>query len=109
MSVVINVCALRDGERVTYTDFLAELGTAGLTVREFASLVQMRPNSISNYASSREIPAHLAVIAALVSELRKHGLDHQPVFARLQLTAKRPRGRAERGRFGGNPQRRLEL
>ena len=94
---------------MTYAEFLAELDRAGLTVREFASLVQMRPNSVSNYARAREIPAHLAVIAALLSELRAHGLDHQPVFGRLQLAAKRPRGRAEPGRFGGDPQERFGL
>ena len=90
-----------------YADFLSELERAGLTVREFASLVQMHPNSVSNYASSGEVPTHLAVIAALISELHKHGVGHQAVFGRLHLSAKRPRGRAERGRFGGDRQGRL--
>nr|WP_244619859.1 XRE family transcriptional regulator [Methylobacterium oryzae] len=90
-----------------YADFLTELERAGLTIREFASLVQMRPNSVSNYASRGEIPTHLGIIAALISELNKHGVGHQSVFGRLHLSGKRPRGRAGPGRFGGDRQGRL--
>jgi hypothetical protein len=92
---------------LTYEEFLAELDQAALSVREFAALVQMHPNSVSNYASSSEVPTHLAVIGALLAELRRNGVDHQPVFSRIRITRKRPRGGAERGRFGGNPQGRL--
>jgi hypothetical protein len=94
---------------LTYAEFLAELERAALNVREFAALVQMNPNSVSNYARKREVPTHLAVIAALLAELRSNGIDYQPVFARVQIAAKRPRGAAEPGHFGGNPQGRLGL
>jgi len=94
---------------LTYAEFLAELDQAALNVREFAALVQMHPNSVSNYARLGEVPAHLAVIAALLAELRRNGIDYQPVFSRIRIAAKRPRGGAERGRFGGNPQGRLGL
>ncbi len=94
---------------MTYAEFLAELNQAALSVREFAALVQMHPNSVSNYARSGEVPTHLAVIAALLAELRRNGIDHQPVFSRIRIAAKRPRGGAERGRFGGNPLGRLGL
>lgn len=94
---------------MTYAEFLAELDRAALNVREFAALVQMNPNSVSNYAGKRDVPTHLAVIAALLAELRSNGIDHEPVFARVQIAAKRPRGAAEPGHFGGNPQGRLGL
>lgn len=94
---------------LTYAEFLAELDQAALTVRDFAALVQMHPNSVSNYAGSGEVPAHLAVIAALLAELRRNGIDHQAVFSRIRIAAKRPRGGAERGRFGGNRQGRLGI
>jgi lambda repressor-like predicted transcriptional regulator len=48
-----------------YTDFLAELGKAGLSVRAFAELIGMNPNSISNHARTGEVPTHLAGIAKL--------------------------------------------
>lgn len=94
---------------MTYTEFLAELDQAALSVREFAALLQMNPNSVSNYARSGEVPTHFAVIAALLAELRRNGINHQPVFSRLRIAAKRSRGGAERGRFGGNPQGRLDF
>ncbi|MET1111801.1 MAG: XRE family transcriptional regulator [Allosphingosinicella sp.] len=94
---------------MTYPEFLAELDQAALNVRDFAALVQMHPNSVSNYARSGVVPAHLAVIAALLAELRRNGIDHQGVFSRIRIAAKRPRGAAERGRFGGNRQERLGL
>ena len=48
-----------------YEDFLEELRKARLSVREFAELIGMNPNSISNYARTGELPAHLALIAVL--------------------------------------------
>lgn len=94
---------------MTYAEFLAELDRAALSVREFAALVQMNPNSISNYARKPEVSKPLAVIAALLAEMRSAGLEHEAVFARIRVTANRPRGAAEPGHFGGNPQGRLGL
>lgn len=92
---------------MTYAEFLVELDAAALSVRDFARLLHMNPNSISNYASSGEVPAHLAVIAALLRELRRNNVDPKPVFERVQISGKRPRGAAKAGQFGGDPQTRL--
>ena len=54
---------------MSYANFLLELERAGLSVRAFAELVGMNPNSISNYARNGEMPTHLALIAVLVAEL----------------------------------------
>ncbi|MGC1303723.1 MAG: XRE family transcriptional regulator [Caulobacteraceae bacterium] len=94
---------------MTYDAFVAELAQAGLTIREFASLLGMRPNSITNNRKRGEVPDHLAVIAALLSELRLLGVPAAPVFARLGLSKKRPRGAAVAGRFAGDKQGMLEL
>lgn len=94
---------------MTYDAFVAELARAGLTIREFASLLGMRPNSITNNRKRGEVPDHLAVIAALLSELRLSGVPAAPVFARLGLTKKKPRGAATIGRFAGDKQGTLEL
>jgi len=94
---------------MTYTEFLAELGKAGLTVRAFADLIGMNRNSVSNYAGAGEVPRHLAVIAALLAEMSVHGLVYQDVIARIDFTPKRPRGAAKPGRFGGDKQNQLEL
>ncbi|WP_114952256.1 XRE family transcriptional regulator [Sphingosinicella terrae] len=92
-----------------YADFLSELVRAGLTVRAFADLVGMRPNSITNYAREGELPVHLALIAVLVAELSVQGLDYRRVMAKVPHAPKKPRGGARRGHFGGDPQTTLDL
>lgn len=96
---------------MSYEEFISELGKAGLSVRKFADLVGMRPNSVSNNAKRGEVPTHLAVIAALLSELGAHRIPIDPIFSRLNLTkgAKKPRGASAAGKFGGDKQGRLEL
>ncbi|MGF6175447.1 XRE family transcriptional regulator [Ensifer sp. 4252] len=94
---------------MTYDDFIAELNKAGLTVRRFADLMGMQPNSISNNKKKGEIPIHLAVIASLLAEMSSHGLDFSPTFARVAPTRKKPRGASRSGKFAGDPQGVLEL
>lgn len=91
-----------------YEEFLQELDRAGLTVRAFAELIGMNPNSISNYARDA-VPSHLALIAVLAAELRSHGVDYRLAMARIVVSPKKPRGGAERGRFGGDRQSSLNL
>ena len=92
-----------------YTNFIIELENAGLSVRAFADLIGMKPNSISNYARGGELPSHLGFIAVLVAELRSHGLDYKQAMQRVQTVPKKPRGRAQQGRFGGDRQTILDL
>ncbi|WP_339913397.1 XRE family transcriptional regulator [uncultured Brevundimonas sp.] len=94
---------------MSYDEFVNELAKAGLTIREFAGLLGMRPNSITNNRKRGEVPDHLAIIAALLSELRLSGVPAERVFARLGLSKKRPRGGATAGRFAGDKQGLLEL
>ncbi len=96
---------------MSYDEFIAELGRAGLSVRRFAELIGMRPNSVSNNAKRGEVPTHLAVIAALLSELGVRRIPIDPIFSRLALTniAKKPRGASSVGKFGGDKQGHLEL
>lgn len=94
---------------MSYSDFINELMRAGLTVRGFADLVGMNPNSISNYARHGELPAHLALIAVLVAEMAVQGLDFRRVIAKVAPMPKKPRGAARRGHFGGDRQASLDL
>lgn len=94
---------------MNYEGFLAELGKAGLSVRAFANLIGMNPNSVSNYASSGEIPRHLAVIAVLLGEMNVRGIAFQQAIERVGTARKKPRGRGRPGRFGGDKQEQLEL
>ena len=94
---------------MTYDEFIGELGKAGLSVRGFADLLSMRPNSVSNNAKRGEVPSHLAIIAALLAEMHIRGIPYDAVFSRLDLSKKKARGGAAAGRFGGDKQQQLEL
>lgn len=94
---------------MTYADFIAELHKADLSIRSFAALVHMRPNSISNYASVGEVPPHLGQIASLLSEMKSNGVPFESALARAAPSVRRARGRARPGRFGGDPQEHLDL
>lgn len=92
-----------------YTTFLEELNRAGLSVRAFAELIGMNPNSISNYARSGDLPNHLALIALLIGGVDRLGGDYREIISKVALSPKKPRGGARRGRFGGDRQASLDL
>lgn len=94
---------------MTYSDFLAELQRIGLSVRAFAELIGMNPNSLSNYASHGELPTHIALIAVLVVGIAEKGGDYRQIMSKVVLTPKKPRGSAKRGRFGGDPQQAMDF
>jgi len=89
---------------MTYDKFLDELNKAGLSVKRFADLVGMQPNSVSNNRKRGEVPIHLALIASLLAEMSARHIDYEPVIARVQPIKKRPRGAAIGGRFAGDKQ-----
>lgn len=91
-----------------YAEFLVELERASLSVRGFADLIGMNPNSITNYASRGDLPQHIALVAVLVAEMSTAGLDYRNAIARVAPT-KKPRGATRRGHFGGDRQASLDL
>lgn len=89
---------------MTYDDFLGELNKAGLSVKRFADIIGMQPNSVSNNKRRGEIPIHLALIASLLAEMSARHIDYEPVLARVKPVKKLPRGAAIGGRFAGDKQ-----
>lgn len=94
---------------MTYEEFQRQLGKAALNVKEFAELLEMNRNSITNCSMRGEVPTHLAVIATLMAEMAEHGIDFKEAIARVEIAPKKPRGGATKGRFGGSPQEALNL
>lgn len=84
-----------------YNDFLRHIESAGLKLHEFAALIGMNRVSISNYAKAGEVPAHLAIIAVLLGEMKKHNIDFHEPLSKIDIAPKKPRG-AGLGKFGGN-------
>ncbi|WP_284180168.1 XRE family transcriptional regulator [Rhabdaerophilum sp. SD176] len=91
-----------------YTEFLGELERAGFSVRGFAHLIGMNPNSITNYASRGDVPQHIALVAVLVAEMAACAVDYRSAIAKVAPTRK-PRGATQRGQFGGDRQANLDL
>lgn len=94
---------------MTYDEFQRQVGKAGLTIREFAGLVKMHRNSVTNYAKQGEVPSHLAVIAALLGAMADKKVDFRFVLDGIEIEPKRPRGAAAKGRFGGSKQTNLPM
>jgi hypothetical protein len=88
---------------MSYEEFLRQIAKAGLTMREFASLVKMNRISLSNYAKKGDVPSHLAVIAVLVGEMGERKIDFKSVLSSIEIEPKKPRG-AGIGKFGGDKQ-----
>lgn len=96
------------GRALPYADFLVELERAGMTVRGFAELIGMNPNSITNYAKRGDLPQHIALVMVLVAEMAAQGIDYRATIAKVGPTRK-PRGATRQGRFGGDRQVSLDL
>ena len=87
---------------MTYDEFLSELERSELSVRAFAQLIGMRPNSTTNYARAGVVPSHLAIIVTLVAELANRAVDYTALIDRLEIAPKLPRGAACYGDFRGD-------
>lgn len=75
-----------------YAEFTKVLEDAEISLREFARLLKLNPNTLSNYKSRNAVPSHLGVIAHLVRELALRNLDYTLVIKRARVKPKAPRG-----------------
>lgn len=73
-----------------YAAFKKKLGQAGLSVSEFAGIMQINCNSVSNYCSKGFVPVHLAVAATLMSEMAYRGIDFKSVLIDTRAQASHP-------------------
>lgn len=89
---------------MTYDEFQRHIGKAGLTLTEFALLIRVNRVSISNLSKKGHVPSHLAVIACLMGEMADRQIDFRPVLSTIDISARKARGAAAAGRFGGSRQ-----
>lgn len=94
------VCEPRYHAPMDYRAFKKTLAHAGLSIREFADLLHMNKNSITNYAKNGEVPAHLGVIAQLVAALADQRADFRAALASVPARPKRSRGTSFAEAFG---------
>ncbi len=94
---------------MTYDEFKHLLAKAGLTAREFAELVGLKPNSVTNQARGDSVAALQAVTVTLMAEMAEQGVDFRGPLSRLEKAPNKPRGGAAKGKFGGSKQMQLRL
>jgi hypothetical protein len=94
---------------MTYEEFRRQLGKAGLSAKQFADLVKLNPNSITNYAKDGAVPSLWAIVSLLMGEMADCGLDFRGVLNTAVIEPKKIRGSAAVGRFGGDKQADLQL
>jgi hypothetical protein len=79
-----------------YAAFQETLQRIGLSGRAFARLLNLNPNSITNYKKTGSVPAHLAVILSLIAALKEAGGDYEAAIAEVEIPKKAARGRTIR-------------
>jgi hypothetical protein len=92
-----------------YIEFRRQLGKAGLTNLEFADMVKINSNSLTNYKKSGEVPSHWAIVALLMGHMSDNKLDFKEVIKSIEIKPNKTRGTATKGRFGGSRQNDLVL
>jgi hypothetical protein len=92
-----------------YKEFRRQLGKAGLTNKDFAQLVKINSNSITNYKKNGEVPTHWAIVALLMGVMADHKLDFKEALNRIEIEPNKVRGSAAIGRFGWNKQTGVQL
>lgn len=76
-----------------YDLFLTELKAANLSGADFARLLKLNQNSISNCRVKGKVPSHLAIIAVLLRTLNEHEIDYTEALRRVKIEGKKPRGK----------------
>jgi hypothetical protein len=71
---------------MSYDEFKRCLRAANLTIKDLAALLDMQPNSITNYRAKGMVPRHLAVIATLLATLVTRDIDPVDVLNRSRAS-----------------------
>lgn len=85
---------------MNYGVFKGCVQLAGLGIKDFANYVGMNHRSISNYSKHGDVPDHLAIIALLLMELKKHDVEIGELFAKINQNGRRLK-KLQKGEFKG--------
>lgn len=69
---------------MTYKEFQIALIELNLNIKDFASILGMNPNSITNYKLKGFVPLQLAIVINLMQELHKNQLDYLDVIEKTK-------------------------
>jgi len=65
---------------MTYKEFQIALLELDLNIKDFAQILGMNPNSITNYKLKGFIPLQLAILINLMQELNRNNLDYLEII-----------------------------
>lgn len=73
-----------------YQSFKECVRLSGLGIKDFARHLGLNHKSVSNYSSRGVVPDHLALIALMLMELKRHNIPFTPIFSRVRGNADTP-------------------
>lgn len=75
---------------MSYEELVNNISLAGLSIKEFAELIKVRPTSITNLKSDEsKIPKALFIISALIRDMKQANMDYKKTIGEIDFDYKR--------------------
>ena len=76
---------------MNYEELKRKIRKAGLDIKDFAELIKVNPNSITNLKSKKKIPKNIGIIAVLLGEMKEAKLPFKDFLNSLDLEEQKAR------------------
>ena len=83
---------------MNYKELIRQLGKAGLNCKEFAELLKVTSNSITNLKTKeikegKDVPKNLAIISTLLGEMAERGIDYKGIIEKIDFKPQKSRNK----------------
>lgn len=80
---------------MNYEELTRNIRKAGLDIKEFAELIKVNPNSITNLKSKKKMPKNIVIIAVLLGEMKEAKLPFRNYLNSLDLEEQKARRKSD--------------
>ena len=80
---------------MNYEELKRNIRKAGLDIKDFAELIKVNPNSITNLKSKKKIPKNIGIIAVLLGEMKEAKLSFKDFLNSLDLEEQKARRKSD--------------
>ena len=80
---------------MNYEELKRNIRKAGLDIKDFAGLIKVNPNSITNLKSKKKIPKNIGIIAVLLGEMKEAKLPFKDYLNSLDLEEQKARRKSD--------------
>ena len=80
---------------MNYEELKRNIRKAGLDIKDFAELIKVNPNSITNLKSKKKIPKNIGIIAVLLGEMKEAKLPFKDLLNSLDLEEQKARRKSD--------------